>query len=127
MTRFGLAAAASLFIFNPVSAQSDKDAIGDWISLYDSTTHISITALGTVTLTQTNAGQPTTTMTGSWKYKSSKGKVLIYFGSNMPLQELMLRKRGALGYTLNNPDRKLVYAKRRLDPGEELPNMTSMY
>ncbi len=126
-TRMGLAISAGLLMTLSAAAQSDKAAIGDYVSLYDSTTRISITALGTVTLTQVHPGQPTTTMTGTWKYKPSKGKVLIYFGGNMPRQELMLRKRGELGWTLNNPERRLVYAKRRLNAGEELPIMTSMY
>lgn len=126
-TRIGLALFAGLLMSTTLVAQSDKAAIGDYVSLYDTTTKLSITALGTVTLTQVLPGQPTTTMSGTWKYKPAKGKVLIYFGGNMPRQELMLRKRGDLGWTLNYPERKLIYAKRRLKDGEELPIMTSMY
>lgn len=100
------------------------DLSGHWVNLKDTTEHLTLLDNGEFKLLYHDVlNNEHRVLTGTWLYKTTKKQKFFLFYERRPKQFFVVRKRGVLGYTLNDLRRKIIFARRVLKEGEEMPKI----
>lgn len=115
-----------LLISGKIWSQTHTELTGHWVNVTDSTEQLTLNNVGKFRLVHhdTFSGEHNKYQ-GKWLYKSrkKKRKLFLIYENDLPKQFFIVRKRGELGYTLNDMKQKVVYARRVLSKGEVLPKI----
>ena len=111
-------------VCNRISGQSFADLKGQWVNVNDSSEHLTLGTNGEFRLiTHDVFNNEYNRYIGHWMYNTRVKKKLFLFPEHLPRRYYVVKRRGILGYSLNERKGHMVYARRALLTGEVLPRV----